>query len=89
MLLKAKAKRLGATLTDIKAKALLERLAYSLLEPVNGKHCDLLGDVKFWALSNTYAYTLVDEVVETIGDRVVNVHAEHLAKVRCSLWPQL
>ena len=83
MLLKAKAKRLGDTLTDINSKVLLETLAYSLLQRVNGKHCDLLGDVKFWALSNTCGNTLVDEVVKTIGDRVVNVHAEHLAKVRC------
>lgn len=81
MLLKAKAKRLGDTLTDMKDEALVDTLAHTLREPVKRRH--ILGDVKFWAISNTSGNTLVDEVVETIGERVVDVDAERLAKVRC------
>lgn len=45
MLLKAKAKRLGDTLTDMKDEALVDTLAHTLREPVNGRHCDILGDI--------------------------------------------
>lgn len=83
MLLKAKAKRLGDTVTDMKDEALVDTLAHTLREPVKRRHCDILGDVKFWAISNTSGNALVDEVVETIGERVVDVDAERLAKVRC------
>lgn len=60
MLLKAKAKRLGDTLTDMKDEALVDTLAHTLREPVKRRHCDILGDVKFWAISNTSGNTLVD-----------------------------
>lgn len=45
MLLKAKAKTLGDTLTDMKVEALVDTLAHTLREPVNRRHCEILGDV--------------------------------------------
>ena len=74
MLLKAKAKRLGDTLTDMKDEALVDTLAH----PTRTGERETLRHTRRY---NTSGNTLVDEVVETIGDRVVNKDDERLAKV--------